>query len=464
MQSAKPDGLMETLLSSAAGGVGILIVVAGVIAIATITKKPLKMSYKHFSFELGSVKTVDPLAQKDLLPFQRQMLLDVEERRKMRNEGILKMHYEIPLRWEFDFLNRVIALYEGATAVHAVTLSSISRFWISEDDRDGIIDYLQCQRGKEIYRLFVFATPFDLFRYEEVLQANYESYGKSGGLFVTSLQAYQTEILPAICDRSQIDQLLQQDFGVWDYGKVSILATLDQEQTLEFEKIEHALPKGIRVAPFKESFRGGQHVVAWTRDTSITDVFHQLFGEHDQVGMVLHIVLLKHADDGILDEISAVMLGLDEIREKARASGSTLNFCDPEPWWGINVQKLNGGTVFTDPQSGGRLTCDAEYKYALVIRLPSLDDLRAWYQFEDHSTIRREVYCKLMGSIEAAYVKLNGLLALDRARCFDQIEGEIINSGYLRRMDFISSKPAQKVSRFKIIQKFRSTPPPPPVS
>ena len=88
--------------------------------------------------------------------------------------------------------------------------------------------------------------------------------------------------------------------------------------------------------------------------------------------------------------------------------------------------------------------------YVLLIQLPSIDALRAWYGYANHSDIRETVYSKLVSKVEQIYQQIkdneDGLIA----KHFEEIEQEIWNSGRLRRMDYIFNKKITDIQPFKL--------------
>jgi hypothetical protein len=184
------------------------------------TKRELKLwGYtiiaKPYDYEKISVKEL-PYA------FQRKMVKDLEETHDKLKNDIKSLTYMEKMNWENDFLSRVGALYEEAKSVHAVTLSSISDFWVSENDKVLIEKYLEQQNGKNIKRLFVFESPYDLMRYRLVLDENHNAYGDQGGVFITSIQNYQANILRDICRAEEKYSYNNKDFGIWEFEDTSL--------------------------------------------------------------------------------------------------------------------------------------------------------------------------------------------------------------------------------------------------
>lgn len=385
--------------------------------------------------------------------FQKKLIKNIRINAERTIEEITNLDYTQPLNWENEFLKTVNALYSGAIKVYAVTLSDISGFWVSEKDKDLIIEYLNCQRNKEIHRLFVFNSPDDLARYEEILESNYIAYGTTGGVYVTSKKNYDENLLPKFCNPLNRDKFSREDFGVWDFTKISILATLHDTQ-LTFKKITSGVNE-INLNKFISSFKHDS-IVKWKYGTTAETVSKHIF--HSQGiygGTVTHLVLLKHESPKILADIASKVVALDTLHKEAIVRGISLEFSQSEPWWGVNLQSIGTGP-FIDKEYGGILHCDDEYKYALIIKLPSIDYLRQWYEYDLHSTIRKDIYIKLLKEVEQIYSLIDDGTHSDKAKGFQKIEEAIKNSGYLKRMDFVYNKSIRDIPRFIITDSFQS--------
>lgn len=386
--------------------------------------------------------------------FQRKMIEDLTEGYHRRIKRIIDLNYQESMNWENDFLKRVSALFSGADRVYAVTLSSISDFWISESDRQLIIKYLRCQENKEVYRLFVFKSPHDLMLYEEVLLANARAYGSRGGVFVTSSQNYQINILKKMCDKRSIYNIMDKDFGVWESKDISVMATLQGTQ-LNFHKIDKSKIEEVDTTELKSVFKnvpGG--VERWDERSRAEDVAKKIFNDSPIYGgPVIHLVFLKHENSELLRKISNTIIELDKIQRNAIDLGVSINFDQKDPWWGINIQSIDSMTPFSDGKYLGQLRCDDEFQYLLMIQLPSLDDLREWYRYGPHSDIRRKVYSQILESVKIVYeeIRCGSNLAASE---FQKIEEMIWDSRRLKRMDFIFNKKISDVQPFRIYQQY----------
>ena len=410
-------------------------------------------------YEIISAQKSPDFPEIDNLPysFQREMVSDLKDSYKRRIDQICKLQYEESMNWENDFLKRVSALYKGANKVYAVTLSSISDFWVSESDTQLIIKYLKCQRGIEIHRLFVFDSSYDLKRYEEVLRANHHAYGAKGGVYITSSQNYQANILKNICDSKSRYRFLDKDFGIWE-SDISLLATL-QGTKLSFHKVDSSNIEEIDVQAFKSIFSAipnGVH--RWVGSSNAEDYARRLFTEDvTYVGPIVHLVFMKHEDPAIVEEISSKIVELDMIQKEAIEKGVSINFSQDDPWWGVNLQTIKDIKPFADGKYFGQLRCDGEFQCVLLIKLPSIDDLRAWYLYESHSDIRKAVYSKLVGKVDDIYATLKGN-EKNMTQKYQSIEELVWDSRKLRRMDFIFNKKLKDISPFKIYEQYINNP------
>jgi len=378
--------------------------------------------------------------------FQSKLIEQFTKEYEANKKGVLDLNYQASMNWERVFLKRVSALYDGVETVHAVTLSSISDFWISGQDEVLIQEYLECQINKKIKRLFVFESPYDLKVYENILKLNYEAYGKSGGaVLVTSARFYQSTVLHKIAPKQSKFRLLNLDFGIWG-SEVEILAEL-KGTDLKFRMIPDysELESEIYIEKFKSILDSPlDGIITWNDVSESEEVAKNIFMEDvTYVGPVIHLVLMKHENRELLESIASSIKRLDEIQREAIRDDIPLNFCQEEPWWGINLNELDDRQAFTDGKWGGRLeTCD-EYAYMLKIDLPSIDDLKAWYAWGPHSEIRRDIYSSLHHEVVTIYE------LLDKAEAkFDEVEHKIKESGYLKRMDFIYNKKLDAIEPF----------------
>ncbi len=389
-----------------------------------------------------------------LLPFQSKLVKQLQMEFEEGRSGVESLHYETKMNWERIFLKRVSALYENVKTAHAVTLSSISDFWVSGQDEELIQDYLECQVGKKIMRLFVFESPYDLKLFENILKLNFLAYGNSGGsVLVTSARYYQSKILQEIAPKKSKYLFLNLDFGFWK-SEIEVFAELEGTE-LNFRKIDNYedLRKEIYVDKFKSILENPTNeIFEWSEDCRAEEIAEKIFMEDvSHVGPVVHLVLLRHEDKKLLKEISTSVKRLDEIQREALLDNIPLNFCQNEPWWGINLSELKEVGAFTDGRWGGRLATSSEYAYILKIDLPSIDDLAEWYSWKPHSDIRREIYCKLIEQIKEVYEKL------EKAEVkFDSAEDMIEKSGHLKRMDFIYNKKLEDIEPFMNYEKAKS--------
>jgi len=431
----------------------VALLVAVLLAILILLKTGREIKIKGLVFIPARRDSDFPIIDNLPYSFQREMVADLKNSYKRRINDICNLDYRESMNWENDFLKRVSALYKGADKVYAVTLSSISDFWVSETDRQLILKYLKCQEGIEIHRLFVFESPYDLMRYEEVLRSNYHAYGTQGGVYITSSQNYQVNILKNICNNDSLYRFLNKDFGIWE-SSISILATLQGTQ-LSFQKVELDNIEHIDTKALKSVFNSiPDGVFKWEVSSKAEYFASKIFSDDvTYVGPVTHLVFMKHEDRKILDDISSKIIELDTIQREAIDQGVSINFSQEDPWWGVNLQTIGNITPFTDGKYIGQLRCDDEFQYVLLIQLPSIDDLREWYRYEQHSDIREAVYSKLVDTVADIY----SVIKDDEEKMateFQNIEKEVWESRRLRRMDFIFNKRLSDIPPFKIYEQY----------
>jgi len=273
------------------------------------------------------------------------MITDLRDHYARRASDICNLNYQDSMNWENEFLKRVTALYKGADRVFAVTLSSISDFWVSEQDRQLIVRYLKCQENVDIHRLFVFESPYDLMRYEEVLRANHLAYGTNGSVYITSGHNYQTRILKSICAADSVYHFVDKYFGIWE-SEISIPATL-QGTELSFRQIDASDLISIDANAFRGLFSNlPSGVFKWDYDSSAASFAAQIFSDDvTYVGPVTHLVFMNYDDHDTLDDIANNIIELDRIQREAIDEGVAINVVNDGPWWGINIQSI--GNVYT---------------------------------------------------------------------------------------------------------------------
>lgn len=412
---------------------------------------------KGFTFNAGDTEINFKINQEGApltAKFEHKFQTDFFESRQLElMENIRQLtclDYKERLDWEMDFLKRIISLSQSADFIYAITLTSISHFWTKEKHLDGVVsEYLQSQPSKGTKRLFVVGNTAELEQYEATFSRHYQHYGQGGRIFLTNQQSY-LKFLDYLCGQHERTvQLLNSDFGVWGFnrGTLKLYAEL-RPPALEFRSTDNATnPPPIDIEKLEKAMdddfaiiteEGTYNFYRWTQHSSIDEARSKLFPKDDHsIGMVRHLVLMRHEDKDVLRKISGKVVDLNKIAEEEVRLGNPLRFKQSYAWWGECVQSLIGqNEPFVDGKFGGKLCIESEFSHLMILDLPSIEDLRKYYKNLSHSDVRRDVYTKLVDGAEEIYKQLPDLSVPVMAERFEELEETVRKSGKLRRMDF----------------------------
>jgi hypothetical protein len=380
------------------------------------------------------------------------ILAEVIDQARLEVKEINAGHYEVNLGTEYDFLKRAKPLFGSASSIYATTVSSVSSFWTDKENKGQAIKYLLAQNGKVI-RIFIFDKPDSLIRYREILDANFEQYGKEGAVFITSKQLYLENIVGSFCTNEEAkSKLLGVDFAILEYASSARLFAWLRGQYLGFKDAENPhtefqvdannfsalLDKMASIC--NTGFCKKYGVVRWDKDKSndkdfLVSCVDDLFGT--MLGDLSHIVLIKDLNNKLASTVARVKHNITILTEQYGESEITFKCNDI--WFGENIL-ING----RDKVYGGELIHNQDYKYMLYMRLPTKNDLEQWYYLEGHSDLRKQLYCKLVSSVSELYDDMDDIMnsedtiGLDQKKIisgiYDDIEDNIRNK--LTRMDF----------------------------
>jgi len=363
-------------------------------------------------------------------PVSDMILSEVIDQTRLEANEINRGHYEINLGTEYDFLKRAKPLFGTANSIYATTVSSVSSFWTDTENKLPAIEYLVAQKGKVI-RIFVFDKPESLVRYREILDANYEQYGDSGAVFITSREFYLNNIVGYFCANDESKQkLLGVDFGVLNYEKETKLFAWLRGQYLGFKDAEAMHPEyqvasdsfEILLNQMKDSCTEGFNeqygIIRWSGCKSddsefmmfcIDSLFSEILGE------ISHVVLFKDENNKLSSTIARVKHNISLLTEQC--GNAQLDFSCNDVWFGENILVDQRDKIY-----GGRLIHNHDYKYMLYMRLPTLKDLESWYQLENHSELRKLLYCKLVDSVSELYDEMDDMLNSGDAKKIEKKE------------------------------------------
>ena len=132
-------------------------------------------------------------------------------------QSLSSAHYEAIVSKDANFLMRAKPIFQKANQIYAVSIDSVSTFWVSQKSSDQKLAkrYLETQ-PENTMRLFVFTNPEAAHNHANVLDVHSKKYGSSGGVFICSRPAYMNIVKKWGCDENDPD-LLNCDFGVLEY-------------------------------------------------------------------------------------------------------------------------------------------------------------------------------------------------------------------------------------------------------
>jgi hypothetical protein len=146
---------------------------------------------------------------------------------------------------ERNFLFRAEPLFQNASETDAISLSSVSSFWLDPLAQALARQYTKSQPSAT-RRLFVLDSEKEFDRYMAIFTLHYETYGKDGGVLITNMNGYSellNEIVPSAAS--------QQKYMSHDFGTLRFANGIDTS-------IVHAeLNRGVlecRVLPFMISY------------------------------------------------------------------------------------------------------------------------------------------------------------------------------------------------------------------
>lgn len=114
---------------------------------------------------------------------------------------------------ERNFLFRAEPLFQNASEIDAISLSSVSSFWLDPLAQALARQYTKSQPSAT-RRLFVLDSEKEFDQYIAIFNLHYETYGKDGGVLITSMNGYLellNEIVPSAASQQKY---MSHDFGI----------------------------------------------------------------------------------------------------------------------------------------------------------------------------------------------------------------------------------------------------------
>jgi hypothetical protein len=391
-------------------------------------------------------------------------------------ESLCAGHYNGIVSEGASFLMRAKPVFENASMVYAVSVDTISSFWVSNEtlDQRRTRDYL-CTQPDNAMRLFVFSNPDSAHNCVTMLNIHARRYGEQGRVFLCSALAYR-DLANEIAGSHNLHSMMDCDFALLEYetgSGISVYkATLDGEH---FHVTRAKKSRGLALDgdEIRRIFNDLKHlepgeihpeyaVMRWEIDLQVRSdewaaKLQDLFGERERDA--IHLVffterVLQTADQGTMlrEKIREVKQAFEELREHR---GRPIRVKDI--WFGeCSI------TPALDWMARGRLLNSEalRFPYVLLIRFEDRESLKEWYECERHHRLRRGVFetfdpkfSELFAAIEEMKAKAPDEVQI--ASMYEEIEAHA--SEYMGRRDYceadtirdiVSKKPFRPKIRF----------------
>jgi len=354
--------------------------------------------------------------KKDTLVHQQNYLVDLVKNIEEEFSTMLgSIDFKIELGLEKNFLTRATPIFRGGDEIYAVSIADVSNFWINTDIIRMAEEYIDSQSGKKVVRLFVFTSPDQLNKFRNVLQANYNAYGRDqGGVFVMSMDNYNSFMkekeLPFLKDPRK------EDFGVLVFNNENLKRQehLLARLTATFLEFRSFNPKALSSGPvmkvadkmksllttIKEGQLGTEfNILRWSDKYSnnlseYSAVLEKLFSRQEQEA--LHMVFVK-GDETIGDILLDVQNKFYKHRDELGMTEIWVNKI-------LKVQAQDG-------RYGGALHIgDGKYDYLFVMKFPNRATLERYYSHTFHSEYRETLYTAIEPAVEKMYQQAHELI------------------------------------------------------
>jgi hypothetical protein len=360
-------------------------------------------------------------------------------------ESITRDSYKVKIGKSHHFLVRAKPVFENATQVYAVSIDSVSMFWVSPYTPHQKLsrDFLQIQPNNTV-RLFVFQDPNSAHNYATILNSHARKYGARGRVFLCSLCSYK-ELMIECEDESK---WLENDFAVLDYSaSKSYLAKLDST-SFEVERIRESQLANTVKGIFSElnELQPGQtneryNIMRWEVDLQKEKIqwvekLRSLFTEKERD--VLHLVFFTekalsggNSKADLRKKIQDVKHLIDEFKE-----GGIGHIKCKDVWLGESHV-----TAANDFKTNGRIINheSKQFPYLLFMRFADVLSLEAWYRHDKHSDARRRLFESFNPEIAHLFERIDAIAAENPddtqvSTIYGEIEGCV--SEYMGRRDY----------------------------
>jgi hypothetical protein len=371
--------------------------------------------------------------------------------------SLVNENYESIVSEGTNFLMRAKPVFENASQIYAISIDSVSLFWVSRDNvsQKRARDYLKTQPNNTI-RLFVFSNPDSAHNYVTVLNTHAREYGIVGRVFLCSLQAYKNLVNEFSDSDFPEDKWFRNDFAVLEYSDNQNKRTTIYKATLDGIFFKSKRSKGgfppVETAEVKRIFaelsrlEPGEidptyKIMRWDIDLQSdkgkwATKLHEIFS--DRESDIVHLVFFAehafqdiNAKQDLRNKIRDVKFILDEIRED-----DSHHISCKDVWFGkYHISPAN------DPKTNGRIRNveSRKFPYLLCMRFANKTSLDGWYKLDKHSEVRRKLFESFNPEIAALFSKIDEIAKANPndvsiSTIYDQIEEHASN--YMGRRDY----------------------------
>lgn len=395
---------------------------------------------------------------RELPKFKADLIKRILQEERTEIAKIKNRRYNFNVGIEKNFLVRASSIFQNASEIYAVSLDTVSTFWTDKNNRKLAENYIKTQPNNTV-RLFVFSSIRAANKYKYILQANHNSYGESGRVFICSLYSYK-HLLEKFINKGQVETYLNKDFGILVYNEgqrrdfvealldhseltfqnidISQTSNIDHQgllyyfqklkNDLDFEKISEGDlgRKKIYIKRWNPKYISDPHL--WRDDLK------RLFPE-ERSGDAYHLVFFKDSDGQLEERILEAKNSLNRLRDSLKIKSI---------WFGKKTERI----PVADFQFG-QLKVSFDYEYVLIMSFASHEDLRSYYSNPQHSRIRRDLYTSMSRSLELLYEYLDQLPEQAREirqEIFERTVEEVVLK-YMIRYDFVDKEDINSIVR-----------------
>lgn len=166
---------------------------------------------------------------------------------------------------ERNFLFRAEPLFQNASEIDAISLSSVSSFWLDPLAQALARQYTKSQPSAT-RRLFVLRSAKEFDQYIPILNMHYEAYGREGSVLIASMNGY-LELLNEIAPSTASQQkYMSHDFGILRFAndiETSIVHAELNRGVLECRVLPYLISYEIDYERMREIFLSFANASSW---------------------------------------------------------------------------------------------------------------------------------------------------------------------------------------------------------